>query len=332
MSNTYYIGWDVGAWNCPSPKFAAQSQDCITVLDDKEKLIWAWMGNVSSKICGSFLDFINGLATDKADNIIVKKEDKIIVAIDASLGLPQNAVTIANLGDTATQVPAVIEQKDLSRANNPMIYRYTEQWIDKNVFDNKGNPPLSAIQNQIGSQATKALYALKRMGFTWNNTEYIWSTENIKAIETYPTACKKIIGQKVEQLAKQLHTLIIVNDKIQFTMNDFLMQENQFQSHDNYVVHYKNESICWWLTPAPQKHPERKKSERYIMQNSDLFDSAICALTAKEYKNGSVNTPENLNFSPGEKDRIASEGWIWIPWPKENTTENSSCPTPSKTN
>lgn len=150
------------------------------------------------------------------------------MAIDASLGLPQNAVTIANLGDTATPAPAVIEQEDLSRTtNNPMIYRYTEQWIDENVFDNKGNPPLSAIQNQIGSQATKALYALKRMGFTWN-TEYIWSTENIKAIETYPTACKKIIGKKVEQLAKQLHTLI------------------------------KNENICWWLTPAPQKHPERK--------------------------------------------------------------------------
>lgn len=323
MCNTYYIGWDVGAWNCPQEKFAAQSQDCITVFVDDDKgelkLIWAWMGNVSSKICVPFLEFINGLASDKpdnADNIIendkikftIGQEDKIIVAIDASLGLPQNAVTIANLGDTAT----VIEQNDLSRANNPMIYRYTEQWIDKNVFGNKGNPPLSAIQNQIGSQATKALYALKKMGFTWNNTEYIWSIKNIKAIETYPTACKKIIGQKVKQLAEQL--------------NNFLMQENKSKSHDNSVVHYKNENICWWLPQAPQKPPER-----YIMRYSDLLDSAICALTAKEYKNGSVNTPKNLNFSPGEKDRIASiasEGWIWIPWPKENKTENSSCPTP----
>lgn len=311
MGNTYYIGWDVGAWNCPRKKFAVQSQDCITVLYENKKgeliLIWAWMGNVSSQICastcGSLFNFINGLIkSDNNDNIITKKDnfslqedDKIIVAIDASLGLPQNAVSIANLKDKG--YPTEIAQL---RTNNPMLYRYTEQWIDKYVFNTEGNLPLSAIQDQIGSQATKALYALKKMGFRWNPrwnpSKYIWTTEEGKytAIETYPTACRKCISlaDNITNIWSSIH-------------KDILKLDNKTN---------------WWLSPASKNNtePEKAESKTYIKCFSDLYDSILCALTAKAFNSSVdlVNNPErkDMGISAADKTRITNEGWIWIPW------------------
>ena len=68
---------------------------------------------------------------------------------------------------------------------NPYLFRHTERWLSK-----RGHRPLSAVQDQIGSQATKAMYFLRRSGLR-PSLPGVWARDgDLTAIETYPTPCR----------------------------------------------------------------------------------------------------------------------------------------------
>ena len=60
---TYYVGWDVGAWNCRSGK-NPQSHDAIAVFDEDFNFVSCGLGNIKTSLLGStnFADFLSKFA------------------------------------------------------------------------------------------------------------------------------------------------------------------------------------------------------------------------------------------------------------------------------
>jgi len=87
-----------------------------------------------------------------------------------------------------------------SSSTNPYLFRRTEHYL----FE-QGLSPLSAIKDMIGSQATKGIHVLAR--FAPKIVECgVWSDDNnLTAIETYPSACKK--SATIQEMRQQYSTL-----------------------------------------------------------------------------------------------------------------------------
>jgi len=174
----YFVGWDVGAWGCrPSSK----SQDALAVLiaQDNERYLVGrtWRGNLGSSIrqADSLAAVINTHCETE-----ISADDQITIAIDTPLGFPSDTVALFS---GRTMVEPMLD----SHARNSLIYRQTEMWLARKDF-----PPLSAIKDMIGSQATKGVYMLHRLGLSVPDGKCgIWTRDNITAIECYPTTCKR---------------------------------------------------------------------------------------------------------------------------------------------
>ena len=279
--STYYVGWDVGAWECPNTKFAARSQDCITILDEGGKLLFAWMGNIycppknnngDAKLkdeTKTLFKLINSLIGDE-NNIIHKsndfskidENDKLFIAIDAILGLPNLATSLFNLDENEKNTDKV---EDIIKNHKKYLFRLTERNLPKH------KSPLSVLKDMLGSQATKALFTLRYWNFKWNAQELVWEMDNHISLETYPSAAYA--------------NVINMNDKMEIEWN------NVFNANDE--------------PPKIQLNPAKDIKSRWL----DLNDSIICAKVAKEYKENNCLSP-----SLGEEDEAAKqEGWIWLP-------------------
>lgn len=186
---TYFVGWDVGAWNCEKTKFADGSQDSVVVLKkncEDIDLQFAWMGNIYEREetnFNSWCDFLKILISDKKNvifhnkelfNDIEKNKCNFVVAIDAILGCPQAAYNIWNLREPLDN------NKNIGYNKANFIYRTTENVIQ--------STPLSVVKDMLGSQSTKALYLLKTMGMNWNEKTFQWRKDDDIAFETYPAA------------------------------------------------------------------------------------------------------------------------------------------------
>lgn len=176
-SSSRYIGWDVGGWNCDhNPK----SKDAIVILDMDLKLMGKpWRGNLretinSARSTGDWLRFLFKLCG--AD--VPEGNFPCTIGIDTPLGFSEEFVALI------TQGKAVDEIGDSS--SNAYLYRKTERYL----FD-KGLAPLSSIKDMIGSQSTKGMHVLSKFAPTIESCGEWTDGKGFKAIEAYPSACKK---------------------------------------------------------------------------------------------------------------------------------------------
>jgi hypothetical protein len=173
----FYVGWDVGAWNCSQK---SNSQDAFVVLtadDDNLRIAGkAFRGPLRDEIVA--IETVGALLSQLCE-VQFQPDDEFVIGIDTPLGLPE----AVQWHFTQAGLPNVIEKR---AAYNPYLYRRTEQHLaDKNF------PPLSAIKDMIGSQFTKGMHFLRKLELLSEPDQVgVWKRGNITAIEVYPATCK----------------------------------------------------------------------------------------------------------------------------------------------
>lgn len=172
---SFYIGWDVGGWNCDNN---ANSRDALVILDADLGIIGKpWRGNLRAIIneASSGPEWIQKLFA--LCNSTSPNQARYTLAIDTPLGFSDAFVGL------------ITQQQHLEKlgrsGSNSYLYRRTEQCL----FE-RGLKPLSAIKDMIGSQATKGMHVLAKFAIQAIRCG-VWSDDNqIVAIEAYPSSCK----------------------------------------------------------------------------------------------------------------------------------------------
>ncbi len=174
--DAYYIGWDVGGWNCDKNP---NSRDALCILNGERDLVGQpWRGNLRQAINQS-ADTSTWLAKLFAlcRAPVPVSPYQATLAIDTPLGFPQALIDL----HTKAQAVAVIGES----ASNPYLYRCTE----RRLFE-LGLQPLSAIKDMIGSQASKGMHAVARFAPQRLRCG-VWTDGTLlTAIEAYPAPCK----------------------------------------------------------------------------------------------------------------------------------------------
>jgi len=176
QASSFYIGWDVGAWHC---KRSGDSCDAIVILDSTLKLVGEpWRDNLREaiNIAPTTTDWVRQLFSlceaeypgDKA---------MITLSIDTPLGFSDAFVRLVKEGIWA-------ERLDDFRSN-PYLFRHTEKYLSE-----KGLKPLSAVQDQLGSQATKGMHVIAKFAPNKEGCGVWTDGVSLTAIESYPAACK----------------------------------------------------------------------------------------------------------------------------------------------
>lgn len=185
QSRSFYIGWDVGGWNCDKN---GKSRDAVVILDAALQIVGKpWRGNLRTTINAStgsdaFIQSLFGLCGAPSELALEAEATQLLapritLAIDTPLGFPQAFLGLV----TGLQCLEPIANS----ASNPYLFRCTERFL----FDH-GLTPLSAVKDMIGSQATKGMHALAK--FAPHRTSCgVWTdSRHLVAIEAYPSACK----------------------------------------------------------------------------------------------------------------------------------------------
>lgn len=190
ITANYYIGWDVGGWNCDRN---ANSRDAIVILDDDLSVIGSlWRGNLRDAInsAESSRHWKNALFA--LCGKVLPESAKITLAIDTPLGFSDEFCRLVTDFQCSEPIGEFRE--------NPYLFRQTERFLHQN-----GLRPLSAVQDQIGSQATKGMHVLAK--FAPERVACgVWSDgDGLTAIEAYPSACKE--SDTVQKLADKYSDL-----------------------------------------------------------------------------------------------------------------------------
>ena len=174
-SDTFFIGWDVGGWNCDKN---GKSRDAIVILDKNVEMVGQpWRGNLRIPINDNistkeWMSALFSLCGARA-----RQDDKVVMAIDTPLGFSTAFV------DLASRLQPVDKIGDSD--TNPYLYRHTEHHLFRH-----GLRPLSAIKDMIGSQATKGMHTLAKFAHRQKSCGVWTDDQYLIAIEGYPSACK----------------------------------------------------------------------------------------------------------------------------------------------
>jgi hypothetical protein len=173
----YFIGWDVGAWNCDrNPR----SRDAIVILDSQLAVVGTpWRANLRTAICEATTakEWVRKLF-ELCDAGFPVEACNVTIAIDTPLGFSEEFLSLA------TSLRACTESIGESNTNR-YLFRQTERFLFQ-----KGLTPMSALKDMIGSQATKGMHALARFA-SQSSACGVWTDgELLTAIEAYPAACK----------------------------------------------------------------------------------------------------------------------------------------------
>lgn len=174
-SPAYFIGWDVGGWNCDKN---SKSRDAIVILDTHRGIVGQpWRGNLRSTInsAGDTAAFTAALFA-LCDAQATVGDTPVTLAIDTPLGFSQEFVRLV----TGLQAVGALGSSN----TNPYLFRQTERYL----FEH-GLKPLSAIKDMIGSQTTKGMHVLARFAPAVACCG-VWLGGSLTAIEAYPSACK----------------------------------------------------------------------------------------------------------------------------------------------
>lgn len=175
-SPAYFIGWDVGGWNCDKN---SKSRDAIVILDTHRGIVGQpWRGNLRSTInsAGDTAAFTAALFA-LCDAQATVGDTPVTLAIDTPLGFSQEFVRLV----TGLQAVGALGSSN----TNPYLFRQTERYL----FEH-GLKPLSAIKDMIGSQATKGMHVLARFAPQVQSCGVWTDGARLTTIEAYPSACK----------------------------------------------------------------------------------------------------------------------------------------------
>lgn len=185
VASKFYIGWDVGGWNCDKN---GKSRDAIVILDAALQIVGKpWRGNLRAVINSAIgaEAFIHALfahcgapgANPQGVEAAQLTAPRHTLAIDTPLGFSQAFVNLA----TGLQCVESIGQSN----SNPYLFRRTERFL----FEH-GLTPLSAVKDMIGSQATKGMHTLAKFAPHRAGCGVWTDSRDLVAIEAYPSACK----------------------------------------------------------------------------------------------------------------------------------------------
>ncbi len=166
------------------------------ILDSNHEIVGGpWRGNLSDSIngCSTSIEWIAALF-DLCGSGVSPESGAVTLAIDTPLGFSDAFIQLVTRSNAAASIGAF--------KTNPYLFRRTEQYLSEQGF----KPPLSAIQDQIGSQATKGIHVLAR--FAPKIVECgVWSDDkNLTIIETYPSPCK--VSKTIQALRRPYPPLI----------------------------------------------------------------------------------------------------------------------------
>lgn len=173
----FYVGWDVGGWNCDKN---GRSRDSIAILDSRLTLCGKpWRGNLRECMnkSGDTREWLNCLF-DLCGVKHMAADASIVMAIDTPLGFSEQFVQLVGNGKHVQSVN--------SSDTNQYLLRETERFL---YF--RGFKPLSAIKDMIGSQATKGMHALAKFAPASDECGIWRGGDVLTAIEAYPSACKR---------------------------------------------------------------------------------------------------------------------------------------------
>ena len=174
---TYFIGWDVGAWNCDrNPR----SRDAIVILDSQLAVVGRpWRGNLRSSIneATTASEWMRMLF-EMCNAEFRFERCNVTFAIDTPLGFSEEFLSLAcSLQPLAVSIGG--------SQTNRYLFRQTERYL----FD-QGLTPMSALKDMIGSQATKGMHVLARFANHLASCG-VWTNKGfLTVIEAYPAACK----------------------------------------------------------------------------------------------------------------------------------------------
>lgn len=177
VSSSYFIGWDVGGWNCDKN---GKSRDAIVILDDSLSIVGKpWRGNLRECIVTATTtsDWLKALFA-KCDVECPGGLLMVTMAIDTPLGFSDKLVGLITR-------QSYVEPGETSGLNH-YLFRQTE----RHLFE-RGLKPLSAIKDMIGSQATKGMHVLAKFAPKVESCGVWTDGHGFRAIETYPTACRE---------------------------------------------------------------------------------------------------------------------------------------------
>ncbi len=190
-SPSFFIGWDVGGWNCDKN---GKSRDAIVILDDTLAIVGQpWRGNLRECIATAITtsDWLKALF-ENCNEKIPEGRVSVTMAIDTPLGFSDEFVGLI------TRQGCV--EPDERSGMNRYLFRQTERYL----FD-RGLKPLSAIKDMIGSQATKGMHVLAKFAPKIESCGVWTDGLGFRAIETYPAACRDT--PEVKKLLKGCKTL-----------------------------------------------------------------------------------------------------------------------------
>jgi len=191
----------------------------------------------------------------------IQADEKVIFAIDAPLGWPE---------DLGNSLCHHLAGQILSAESNMLFRRETDRFIKKTL----GKQPLDVGADRIARTAHAALKIIGELQqvisgeikMAWHPEE----TNGISVIEVYPAAtlqCYGIRNSGYKEKGQQIEREDILNG---------LMDVIDIQCN----------------------------SQNMIL-NADVLDSIVCLLAAKDFLNGEVYFPKNL-------EKAKKEGWIWV--------------------
>lgn len=172
----FYIGWDVGGWNCDKNP---ASRDALVILDFEANAVGsAWRGNLLQVINKSTntREWVAELFRLCAAEFPARRFE-VVLGIDTPLGFSRAFLNLLNRSEVAEPI-------ERSSAN-PYLFRETERFL----FEN-GLTPLSPVKDMIGSQATKGMHVLAKFAPKVLQCGVWGDGVSLTAIEAYPSACK----------------------------------------------------------------------------------------------------------------------------------------------
>lgn len=176
MLKTFFIGWDVGGWNCDRN---SKSRDAIVILDQDRQIVGQpWRGNLreSINLAATSEEWVSKLFELCWQSGLIEAA-RCIIAIDTPLGFSKAFVRLVRDRECAGEIGA--------SHDNPYLFRETERYLLRH-----GMRPLSPVKDMIGSQATKGMHVLSRFAPRIERCGVWTDGRDFQAIEAYPSACK----------------------------------------------------------------------------------------------------------------------------------------------
>jgi hypothetical protein len=176
QSPAFFIGWDVGGWNCDKNPV---SRDAIVILDNLLAIVGQpWRGNLRTNInaAANAREWVAALFA-RCGATLPSGPVAATLAIDTPLGFSQSFTRLV----AGRQSVGPVEKSH----TNAYLFRRTEHWL----FE-QGLSPLSAVKDMIGSQATKGMHVLARFTPIVSACGVWTDGALLTAIEAYPAACR----------------------------------------------------------------------------------------------------------------------------------------------